>query len=391
MCSCVRTLLFLLSFTALSYTAPALAQSQDEFGEEEDPFDFEDLSDAGDSPAPTPEADSPIEEKDDLDDVVDPEEGETDEYLDDIEADEMEFSLLDDEKVVDVLAPGVDTEALFRAQRNRSGDLTVDEAIGSWEGYLARYPNTLFKTQISDIVDGLMEKLYGQGIIGGGAGVDALDAEIYLTPGLLLENINPRTHLQAGFEWGFPSYLNLIVDYEQALRRDFSVHGGVRHRYSGWNFESGVRWAAIKSSRTQTILTLLGDIHFNTNPAYMGFRPQVALGKRFSEQLDIHVISGVDMEFPASGFGLRIVGGGHLAYRMSSTVGMFLESSFHMKNMDWNEGPFSFNTATFGLRFYPGEDNSQSEVSLGGTFPHSKQYWRYHDGALMGQANIWMD
>ena len=168
MCSCVRTLLCLLSFTALTYTAPALAQSQDEFGEEEDPFDFEDLSDAGDTPAPTPQPDSPIEEKDDLEDEVDPEESETDDYLDDTESDDDAFSLLDDEEEINVLAPGVDTEALFRAQRNRSEDLTVDEAIGSWEGYLARYPNTLFRKQISEIIDALMETLYGQGIIGGG-------------------------------------------------------------------------------------------------------------------------------------------------------------------------------------------------------------------------------
>ena len=32
-----------------------------------------------------------------------------------------------------------------------------------------------------------------------------------------LENINPRTHLQAGFEWGFPSYLNLIENDKRPL------------------------------------------------------------------------------------------------------------------------------------------------------------------------------
>lgn len=390
MCSFLRTFLLMLSFTAISATAPAMAQSDESFGEEDDPFDFDDLSDAGDSPAPTPKpVDAPIEDDDDLSGDEDPEDAEADEYYDDDE--DEEFSLLDDEEEVSVRAPGTDSEGIFRAQRRKAEELEADEAIGTWEGYLAQYPNSLFKKQIADIIDELMEQLYGQGIQGSYGGVDALDAEVYLTPGLLLENINPRTRLQAGFEWGFPSYLNLLVDYEHALRRDLSVHGGIRHRYSGWNFEPGVRWAAIKSARTQTILTFLGDLHFNTNPAYMGFRPQVAFGKKFGESIDFHVISGVDLEFPSSGLGLRILGGGHLAYRMSSTVGMFVETSYHLKNMGWEDGPFSFNTATFGLRFYPGEENSASEVSLGGTFPHSRQYWRYHDGSLMGQANIWMD
>ena len=39
--------------------------------------------------------------------------------------------------------------------------------------------------------------------------------------------IDPRSRFRVGFEWGYPSWINLIANYEQQIDRDFSVHGGM--------------------------------------------------------------------------------------------------------------------------------------------------------------------
>ena len=68
----------------------------------------------------------------------------------------------------------------------------------------------------------------------------------------------------------------LTADLERQITREFSVHGGVKGRYTGPNVEAGVKYALIKSARTETIVTLLGDLHLNTNPVHFGICPQAA-------------------------------------------------------------------------------------------------------------------
>jgi len=379
---------------ALFATLPALAQSEGDALPEDDAFDFDDLRDAGD---PAPEEDAApapdqLEEGDELEEEGDPSDEGLDDFMDDTEDDDG-FNLLDDEEETDTRAPGVDTAGAFRRQQTLTQGLPADEAVGLWEGYLAQYPNTMFRKQISDIMESLMDRLYDGAISGGPGAIDALDAEIDLMPGLLLENINPRSRFQAGFELGFPEYLNLMVDYEHAFRRDFSVHAGVRNRYSGFSIEPGVRWAMLKSTKSQTLVTFLGDLHINTNPAFVGIRPQFAFGKRFGDTLELQLQAGVDLEFPSAGPDLRILGGGHIGYKMSPTVGLFVESRFEMKNFNWDGGVFSFNTLTFGMRFFPSAKSGGTPVqaSFGGTVPHSSRYWRFHEGSFMAQTNVWLD
>ena len=50
-----------------------------------------------------------------------------------------------------------------------------------------------------------------------------------------------------------------MADYEHGITREFSVHGGIRNRFLTWNAEFGARYAVIKSSRTQTLLTGILD------------------------------------------------------------------------------------------------------------------------------------
>ncbi|HEY5633121.1 MAG TPA: hypothetical protein VIT02_05130, partial [Burkholderiaceae bacterium] len=49
--------------------------------------------------------------------------------------------------------------------------------------------------------------------------IDAMRQELDFAHPMQLENINPRTRLQVGFEWGIPDYMNLIGDYEHQFVR----------------------------------------------------------------------------------------------------------------------------------------------------------------------------
>jgi hypothetical protein len=288
-------------------------------------------------------------------------------------------------------AAGADTAALFRAQQDVAKELPTDEAVQSWEAYLEQYPNTVFRDRIDEIIDGLMNQLYSSSEIGTEQTGDALTQEIFFSQSMLLENLNPRSRVQAGFEWGLPDYVNLFVDYEHALARNFSVHGAIRHRYTGWNLETGGRMALHKSLRTQSILTIIGDLHFNTNPAFLGIRPQLAYGQRFGK-LDVQAQAGIDLEL-RSFAGLRVVGGANLTYRAAETVALFLESNINMKNFEWENGPFRFNVVTFGLKFFPSKSTKNAEdleINMGTSVPYTSNYWMYHYGSIMVQTNYYL-
>ena len=386
-----------LTLALLAFSAPALAQSTDDFDPEEgDEFEFEDLADPGTNDTTGSEGDEEserIEEDDDLDMLGDPDDDELEGFEDALDGEDEPFDLLDGEEDAGEILPGQDTAAAYRAALARLEKQAPDEELQGWEAYLAEYPNTLFRKAIEQRMEEVEQSLYGMRIGQQGGGVDALNAEIPLSTGMLLENINPRTRLAAGFEWGLPNYINLMADYEHAVSRTFSFHAGVRNRYSGYSIEPGVHWAMVKSTRTQTIVTLIGDLHFNTVPAYAGIRPQLAIGKKFGDRLDLQAQLGPDIEF-RSPLDLRIVGGFNATIHASEVVGIFLESMVHMKNFQWDNGAFTFNTITFGLKFYPGANDDgpkNTEANFGGTVPYWNNYWQFHFGSLMGQANIFLD
>ena len=110
---------------------------------------------------------------------------------------------------------------------------------------------------------------------------------------------------------------------------------GTRQRYTGQNIEAGVRYAFIKSARTQSLVTGIADIHVNTNPGYPAFRPQIAAGKRFTLPNNLKIDGmaqvGTDVLF-FKGVDPRMVGGFHVAVIPSPTVRFFLESQIYMKD-----------------------------------------------------------
>ena len=365
----------------LSMPVTAWAQDDEDLFEDEEEDDFFEDEEEEDVP------EERFEDGDDLD-LFSDEDGDLEEFIDD---EEEGFDLLGEDEDAKKNDSGDDAGTYRRAQEGMAG-MSTDDEIAAWEEYLTTYAGTPYTEKITQRIEQLMDSLYSTGLDDEGP-VDAMRQQLSFTQAMQLENINPRTRLQVGFEWGLPDYINLMVDYEHAFARNLSVHGGIRSRYTGWNVESGVHWALVKSKRTNTLVTFIGDVHFNTNPAFLGIRPQLAFGKRIGK-MDIQGQAGVDLEL-RSPSGLRIIGGVNGNYRASDTVGIFMESSVNMKNLSWEGKAFMYNVVTFGMTFYPKKDGDQvSEklnVDMGATVPYARQYWAYHYGSVMGRVNYNMD
>ena len=334
-----------------------------------------------------------LEEGDDLESVDDAGDDTLEEFSDPTEeTGEEDQDLLGEDAGPPPAVESGDTAQIYREKSEEIADWAPDEQIQAWEVYLAEYPNTPFRERITTRIAELEQQMYDSNIGRGGDGIDAMEQELNFAQALQLENIDPRNRFQVGFEWGLPDYINLFLDYERAFARTFSAHIGVRRRYTGYSIEPGVHWALVKSTRTNTLVTLIADAHFNTNPAYLGVRPQLAFGKRFGKKLDAQLQLGTDLEL-RNPFGLRLVGGISATYAASDAVRIFLESGYDMKDVTRSGGFYRFNVITFGMKFFPKRDSGQVsddvEVNMGASVPYSTNYWQFHYGSVMGQANIY--
>ncbi len=366
----------LVSLVVLLAAPPALAQDDDDF--------LDDLFDDGEEDE-LPEGRERSGSEDD-DDFTFEDEG----------AEDGGFFLDEEEALEGEIKAGQDTADIYRAFRDKVRRYEPEEELASWEGYLLDYPFSVFKDQIEARMDELGEAIYSERITGpgGSIGEDAMRQELDLSIPLLLENIDPRSKARVGFEWGFPSYLNLLADLEYQLLRQLSVHGGIRNRYTGWNVEAGVKYAPIKSTRTNTVVSGLLDVHMNTDPVFPALRPQLGVGQIFNVGGGLHVQAqgGVDLEFWTDpGMQVRYIGGANIYYAASETVGVFLETSTNMKYLGGSGdiGAFRFNIITFGLRFQPGD--TPARIGLSANVPYSTNYWAYHYGAVQGDLNYFLD
>lgn len=365
--------------------SPAFAQEdEDDFSWDES--DFDDLDDAGgndaddDTEAPAPPVDFG---EDDLD------------FGDDEDLDSFEFLDSDDDSGVDLLGgeeePDFDDNAvLYRRTQERAANLSPEEEVELWEAYLRRYERSAFEGRIRDRIDVVISALYGEQLDTGE--VDALDEEIDFSQGLNLEIINPRTTIQGGFELGFPGYVNVYAGYDHQLARNFSLGGAVRRRYTGASVEASARYALIKSVKTNTLLTAIGTVHFNVDPAFIGFRPMIAAGKRFGDKLDVQGQLGSELELGQGPVGVRWFFGANVTYRASDTVAAFLETSGQLKNITFSPRPFNFTVFTFGMKFMPqpkGLDPGQLQFNIGANVPYATSYYRFHFGSIMAQINFY--
>jgi hypothetical protein len=268
-----------------------------------------------------------------------------------------------------------------------------------WDAYLAQFPNTFFAKQIETRIEDLEVKLYDEPSLDERTEEDGKKELDFAQP-QLLENIDPRKKLRFAFEMGLPNYLNLLIDYEHPIRRELSVHGGLRKRYAGWSIEGGAKYALNKSARTQSLITILGDIRVNTIPFFVGIRPQISAGKIISLpnnfRLDIMGQLGTELQ-AYNGVQALLIGGAHVSFVASETVRIYIEANAYMKDFFWTGGAFSFNTVTFGMKFRkkPAKDefgraqDNKFEGAIGTTVPAQYKYWRYHYGSITGDINIY--
>jgi len=361
-------------------------------------FDLDDDEDEDPPPERLKEGDSEDVDEGDPDEESEPATpatgttGETGSGLLDVDDDDDE----EDDAPMGQLKPGEDNASLYRAKLSEVEGMSADEESMSWEEYLDKYPASVFRKVIQERQEVLSDALYSEG--GPSQQVDAGKAELNFAQGILMEPIDPRSRIRAGFTWGFPNWINLLFDYEHQLQRNMSVHGGMQRRAGGWNIEGGVRYAFIKETRTNFILTGIGDVHLNVNPIAPGIRPQIAAGKRFAAgktgHIDLQAQVGPDLMFYSAEISPRIAGGLNLTVAPSETVEAFLEINSYMKDMGWSDGnAFQFNQLAFGIRFMGKRDpNSGSQMSggAGAAVPVSTNYWKHHYGAVIGDYNFYL-
>jgi len=378
-----------------------------EIEDEDDDIVFDDEETTEPEDRPDREDDLTVDEnEDDLEDFTDTVEGEEGEEGEEVAP---PTDLLGDDPSANQDL-GADSEAIYRRTFDRLSRMPPDEELLGWEEYLATYPNSVFRARIEGRMKELEAEMYAvrQPASGSSTGeVDAQDQQIDFAHAMQLNQLNPRSRLQVGFEWGLTDYMNLFADYEKAFGQRISAHAGIRRRYSGFGLELGPRFALVKSPRTMTIVSIWPDIHVNLNPAFPAFAPKIGAGKRFGK-LDAQVQGGVDLEVRSENdltggtttkLRTRYSGGVSLFYAASETVGFFGEAYLNLRpvaaDAAFDGSTFNFHVVSFGLKFFPGIKSRPGEkpleVNTGATVPVAQNYWQYHYGSIMGQVNYYMD
>lgn len=371
-----RTLFFgIVTLPILTYTSPVFAEDDDWL--------------SGDDNEDSQRNDG---EADDIDLEADPDE----EAIDGRVSEPTDGLYLGEEyETQKMRGEGEDDADIYRAFKEELERLDPAEEAISWQEYLEKYPKSIFRPAIEQRITELEAELYDERIEDryrndGGDGT----AEIKLTQPIFLSNIDPRQKFHAGFEMGFPAQFNIMLDYEHQLKRELSVHGGMRSSVSGTYFEPGVKYAFIKSARLQMLSTANLDLMLGGN---LGVRPTVGWGKRFTLKNDVllDAMAQVGSEFIFSPtFDPRLQGGFQIAVAPTDTIRFFAESSVYMKDFTWNRGDaFAFNTFTFGIKFFDQKNarNSKYEVGTAANIPYYYKYWRQHYGSIAGDINWYFE
>ena len=289
--------------------------------------------------------------------------------------------------------PGEDTASIYRAAVERYANSPPDEEIIRWEAYVEKYPKTLFQDRIDKRIEELQELQFAERINEGDGRLDADAREITFSQSLGLPNINPRTRLSVGLGWGIPNYVSPQALYEQAFNRQFSAHVALGAGYFGGQFNLGAKYALVKSSRLQLIVTGMLDLSLSINPFYPAIKPGIAVGKKFGV-FDLMAIGGVELD-PRKQAGVRGWGGFVGTYRASDAVRVFAETTLYMQSVPGETDPlaFRFNTFNFGLKFMPtikGLQPEALEINLGAAAPYTTSYWRFHEGSVLLQGTLYL-
>ena len=294
--------------------------------------------------------------------------------------------------------PGEDDARIYREATERMEGMAPDQEALAWEKYLKKYPNSLFRTRIEARMEELSSAMFDTSLGSSSEGglLDAGKSELRFAQPINLLSIDPRTKLHLGFAIGLPGYLSYTLDYEHQILRNLSVHGGLNKAYTGTNLEVGGRYAIIKSARTNTLVTGIMDLHFNTNPAFLGIRPTMAAGKRFDVMEGLDVAAQVGIDLPV-GFGDRFApfynSGVNVSLAPAENLRVFAEFASSVRDPfnDIVVSSYRFNTATFGIKFVArkGKNTDLAEIGANASLPVLNSYWSYHYGAIGADGHIY--
>ena len=392
----MRRTLILGLFGLLPFAAaPAAAQDDDFFDDflNEDDEDDSSTEEEEVPPLPAPDDGDEADEAGDEDDMPEDTNWTFDPTENQFEFDDDEF---EEDAANAGQKPGEDTSAIYRDQIAKAESMDPDEESLAWERYLKKYPSSLFRARIEERMEQLANSMYDErlGASSEGGSMDAGYGEIRFAQPVTLESIDPRSRIHGGLEWGFPEWFNVFADVEYAILRNLSVHGALRKRFSGFSVETGARYALIKSSRTNTLLTGILDLRLGMNPVFPAIRPAVGFGQRFDvlEGLDVQAQLGEDLAFYNTGFSPRTTGGLNVTLAAAPIVRIYGEAAFYMKDLfNPDIGSFRFNTVTFGIKFVArkGQKTDIADVGIGATVPWSTNYWGYHFGSFAADVNYY--
>jgi hypothetical protein len=389
----------------LLFAGPALAQDDplddlpepDISGTEEEELlgDLADETPVSEEDAPDDDDDLMLDDDDlmlDDDDLM--LDDEPPEDLDGSFVDQQEEDLFDENTDAQPRAAGEDTVDLYRDQLRELEGADAEEVLSAWEAYLVEWPNTLYRDQIARTIGEAEIEMYGDGISTDEADRPPHRGMKFPEPASG-ENLNPASRIKFGFEWGLPTWINLMGDAELALSPRFSGHASMRKRYQGWSFELGPRFAMVKDEGTGTLVTLAGDAHLGIDPAIIGLRPTLGAGQRFFDRAYLQVQVSPEWQLIQGYWTFYGAAGANLTLRASDSVAFFLEGNMASQYLGWPGGALQFHTIGFGMRFYPTPKGrpveDKTEVLFGAQVPMSWSYWDFHKGAASVQSNLYLD
>lgn len=392
------------AFAAWVLVSPPAALAQDDPFEDEEDFDFDDLSDGEKKtkedapPAETPPAEAPPAEE------ALPEDEEAFEFEDEVteEGDRLEEDLFSEEGAgTDAVAQeGQDTVEAYRAEQRSMRGLAADEEIMAWEAYLERYPNALYRERIEERIQTLLDEQYRRAQTGGSLDpedpsksvVDLKDQEVPLVSPLRLPNLNPRSRVLVGGMFGYPLHLEAWGDFEYAFLRQLSVHAGVWGRYTGWGLEVGLRGSPVKSAKDKVVLTPALDLRLNFGPLLFSVRPQLGVGAILADRVDLLANFGAEITAQKNA-SVGLFGGLHLSVRVAQPVAIFLESEVYARRVTRADGAFVFGNVGLGLRFYPklkSRTDDAIEVLAAGYARSTAKYLEPFQGAAAVQMAYYL-
>ena len=363
----------LVPFVSLLLLAPALARA----GTDDDSTD--------DTPAPPSTSKDGSKGGDDTDTFEDGD-------FSDVEGPGLDFRDEEVQGAVKPRSPGEDNADLYRKQQQKVKDVTAVEEAFAWEGYLKRYPQSLFKDRIQSRMDDLEAETYRERVPGSDRGAtleDAAQRELNFAQPIQFASVDPRSRVRAGVELGIPNWFAPRFDFEYAVKRDLSVHGGLSRELTNSALNAGAKYALVKSARTGTLVTGGADVRLYTSPSFLGLHPWVGVGQRFDVLggLDVQGSLGVDAEVREA-FALRYEANAGAALQASPIVSAFVVTSTDTKYLK-NDAvdPFRFMVASFGMKFQAvkpknAEGDGRLDVHLAANIPYAYKYWGFYEGAV---------